>query len=70
LVVFAWVVSSVALGLPAPSARGDSSDVPGRLSATHAEVLSARGPLAYVALRKVWAEWDAADPAAVEEVLR
>ncbi len=70
LVVFAWVVASVALGLPAPSARGDSSEVLGRLSAIHAEVLSARGPLAYVALRKVWAEWDAADPAAVEEVLR
>jgi tetratricopeptide (TPR) repeat protein len=34
-----------------------------------AAVTQARGPLAYVALRQVWAEWEAGDPVAVEEAL-
>ncbi|MCL2449758.1 MAG: DUF3857 domain-containing protein, partial [Polyangiaceae bacterium] len=40
-----------------------------RLARLRAEVSSARGPLAYVALRKVWSEWDRTDPARVEEAL-
>jgi tetratricopeptide (TPR) repeat protein len=35
-----------------------------------ADVRAARGPLAYVALRKLWSEWDRGDPTEVEEVLR
>jgi tetratricopeptide (TPR) repeat protein len=41
-----------------------------RLAKLHEAVTSARGPLAYVALRKIWSEWDRGDPASVEEVLR
>jgi cellulose synthase operon protein C len=62
---FAW---------PEP-ARADSSD--GRdglprlsyLAQLRAEVAAARGPLAYLTLRKVWAEWDKGDPGEVEETL-
>ena len=31
---------------------------------------SARGPFAYVALRKLWGEWDRSDPDEIEEILR
>ena len=41
-----------------------------RLSKIHAEVRAARGPFAYVALRKLWAEWDRSDPDEIEEILR
>jgi tetratricopeptide (TPR) repeat protein len=35
----------------------------------HSDVAAARGPLAYLALRKLWGEWDRGDPSEVEEVL-
>jgi tetratricopeptide (TPR) repeat protein len=54
---------------PAP-AGGDVSDRLPRLARLRAEVKSAPGPLAYVALRRIWSEWDRGDPASVEEVLR
>ena len=70
LVALAWVVAWVSLGVSPSPARGDSADIPGRLATLQADVVSARGPLAYMALRNVWSQWEGADPAAVEEILR
>jgi tetratricopeptide (TPR) repeat protein len=55
--------------VPARGARADGQDRLARLSKLRAEVASARGPLAYVTLRRIWSEWDRGDPASVEEVL-
>ena len=60
---------AVVLAAPVPEARAEASDRLVHLAALRAEVRQARGPLAYFALRKVWAEWDRGDPAEVEEVL-
>jgi tetratricopeptide (TPR) repeat protein len=65
----AAVIFFVAL-LGSPTAPADVADRLPRLARLHAEASNARGPLAYVALRRVWSEWDRGDPAAVEEVLR
>jgi len=49
-----------------------NADVAGRLTTLarlRGTVATARGPAAYVALRKVWSEWDRGDPTEVEEVL-
>ncbi len=62
-------ISVAAVGA-APGARADVGDRLARLAKIHDEVAAARGPLAYVPLRKVWSEWDRGDPASVEEVLR
>jgi tetratricopeptide (TPR) repeat protein len=40
-----------------------------RLARLRSEIAGAHGPQAYVALRRVWAEWDRGDPAPVEEAL-
>src|ERR1700722_7241070 len=58
------------LALSPGEARGDAADRLPRLARLHADVNAARGPLVFVALRKVGAEWDRGDPAQVEEVLR
>jgi tetratricopeptide (TPR) repeat protein len=58
------------LSLAPASAGGEVSDRLPRLARLRSEVASASGPLAYVALRRIWSEWDRGDPAAVEEVLR
>jgi cellulose synthase operon protein C len=58
----------IAFAVPV-DASADVSDRLSHLAALRADVAAARGPLAYVALRKVWAEWDRGDPAEVEEVL-
>jgi tetratricopeptide (TPR) repeat protein len=56
-------------------ARADSTDGHdeksglSRLEELRGEVTAARGPLAYLALRKIWAEWDRGDPGEVEETL-
>jgi tetratricopeptide (TPR) repeat protein len=64
------LVTLVALGLLIGDANaGPESRLP-HLAKLQADVMSARGPLAYVALRKVWGEWDRGDPAEVEEALR
>src|SRR6202142_1523201 len=55
--------------VPAAHARADVSERLPRLAKLHADVRAARGPLAYVALRKLWAEWDRGDPGEVEEAL-
>jgi tetratricopeptide (TPR) repeat protein len=64
------VVALLALAMPVGKANADAADRLPHLAKLRAEVAAARGPLAYVALRKVWAEWDRGDPAEVEEVLR
>jgi tetratricopeptide (TPR) repeat protein len=62
---------SLACGLSAPAAdaRGDSTDRLAHLAELRAEVTAGRGPLAYLAIRKVWSEWDRGDPTEVEETL-
>jgi tetratricopeptide (TPR) repeat protein len=67
---FTSLVSFVALALPMAHAQADVADRLSSLAHLRAEVVTAHGPLAYVALRKVWAEWDRGDPIDVEEVLR
>jgi tetratricopeptide (TPR) repeat protein len=63
------LVVLIALGLSIADANaGPESRLP-RLAKLRADVMAARGPLAYVALRKVWSEWDRGDPAEVEEAL-
>jgi tetratricopeptide (TPR) repeat protein len=52
-----------------PPAHGQTGERLPRLARLHTEVLTAPGPLAYVALRRVWSEWDRGDPSQVEEVL-
>ncbi|MGD0679381.1 MAG: DUF3857 domain-containing protein, partial [Polyangiaceae bacterium] len=65
----ATLFASATAAIPFPAARAGTSDQLVRLSALRARVTSARGPLAYGALRRVWAEWDRGDPTPVEEVL-
>ena len=64
--LLAAVIASL---LPAAPARADVADRLPKLAELHAEIESSRGPLAYVGLRKLWAEWDRGDPAQVEEQL-
>ncbi|HEY1696456.1 MAG TPA: DUF3857 domain-containing protein [Polyangiaceae bacterium] len=67
LVSGACLISPVAL--PAATSNADVGDRLPHLARLRAGVTAARGPEVYVALRKVWAEWDRGDPAEVEEVL-
>ena len=60
----------VAIATMAGLARADVSDRLPYVAALRAQVASASGPLAYVALRKLWSEWDRGDPSEVEEALR
>lgn len=41
-----------------------------KLTKLRDDVARARGPEAYVSLRRIWNEWDQGDPSAVEETLR
>jgi tetratricopeptide (TPR) repeat protein len=70
--VLAASLGGIAVGPFAPerAARADVADRLPRLTRLHADVESARGPAAYVALRKLWGEWDRGDPGQVEELLR
>jgi transglutaminase-like putative cysteine protease/predicted Zn-dependent protease len=63
------LVVFVTLALPSAPARAEATDPLSVLAHLRADALAARGPLVYVAVRKVWSEWDRDDPAAVEEVL-
>jgi tetratricopeptide (TPR) repeat protein len=67
--VLAAIVATATLASPFARANADVADRLPHLARLHADVSAARGPMAYVALRKVWAEWDRGDPAEVEEVL-
>jgi tetratricopeptide (TPR) repeat protein/transglutaminase-like putative cysteine protease len=61
---------ALVVSLVAPT-RGaaDVSDRLPRLAKLRAEISGARGPFAYLALRKLWSEWDRGDPTEVEEAL-
>jgi tetratricopeptide (TPR) repeat protein/transglutaminase-like putative cysteine protease len=50
-------------------ARADVSDRLPRLAKLRADIAASSGPLAYVAVRKLWGEWDRGDPNEVEEAL-
>src|SRR5450432_1303386 len=64
------VLLLVGLALACPvGARGDSTEPRRHLTDLRAEVRATRGPMSYLALRKVWSEWDRGDPGDVEEAL-
>jgi tetratricopeptide (TPR) repeat protein len=65
----ACLVALVVLALPRGLARADSIDRLPNLATLRGQAMSARGPFVYGALRKVWSEWEAGDPVAVEEVI-
>jgi len=65
----AFLVACVVFALPLADANADATERLPHLAELRAGVAAARGPLAYVALRKVWSEWDRGDPAEVEEML-
>jgi tetratricopeptide (TPR) repeat protein len=54
---------------PQPDVRADVGRRLPKLARLRAEVAQARGPFAYVSLRRLWAEWDRGDPGEVEEIL-
>jgi cellulose synthase operon protein C len=60
------VAALLAVAFPA---RAQSLSYQADLAARRAELERARGPEAYAALRRVWASWDRANPAQVEEAL-
>jgi cellulose synthase operon protein C len=66
--VTAALAATLALA-PLGSARADIADRLPRLAKLHADVAAAHGPQVYVALRRVWSEWDRGDPTDVEELL-
>ncbi|MDP9151132.1 MAG: DUF3857 domain-containing protein [Myxococcota bacterium] len=69
LLVALALAFSLVVATHVPAARGDVVMRLPRLVQLRAEVASARGPRAYLALRSIWAEWDRGDPGAVEELL-
>jgi len=67
-VALTFVVAFAVLALPV-RASGEVKDRLTSLAKLRNDVTTSRGPAAYVALRKVWSEWDRGDPTEVEEVL-
>jgi len=67
-VAIALVVVIAVVSWPVGRANADVADGLTNLAKLRGDVASSHGPAAYVALRKVWSEWDRGDPAAVEEV--
>jgi tetratricopeptide (TPR) repeat protein len=67
--LLALLVTWVMLALPPGRARADVADRLATVARLRAEAAAARGPLAYIGLRKIWSEWDRGDPAEVEEAL-
>src|SRR6185312_11780390 len=51
------------------TARAEVGAWPSKLTGLRSEATSARGPEAYVALRRLWREWESGDPALVEEAI-
>jgi tetratricopeptide (TPR) repeat protein len=68
-VVITLVVALAILVVPVAQVRADGQDRLTTLAKLRSDVAMAHGPAAYVALRKVWSEWDRGDPTEVEEVL-
>jgi tetratricopeptide (TPR) repeat protein len=67
-VAITLVVAVTALALPAGHAQADGASRLPSLAKLQRDVAAAHGPAAYVALRRVWSEWDRGDPTEVEEV--
>ncbi|HEV3190307.1 MAG TPA: DUF3857 domain-containing protein, partial [Polyangiaceae bacterium] len=63
------LVPTVAAGAPLSAGPASAEGTIERLATLRREVFQARGPAAYVALRKLWSEWDHVDPGGIEEVL-
>ena len=64
------IALALALATPGETAAAErDSTVVGRLAELRGEVTSSPGPLAYVALRRIWSEWDRGGPGEVEEAL-
>ena len=63
------IVGALALCFVAPSLRAAPSRFHPDLVRAQEQLASADGPRAYAALRRIWATWDRADPAQVEEAL-
>ena len=61
-----------ALGAFAPSgnARAEGTASLEKIASLRADVARENGPGAYVALRRLWREWDQGDPSSVEEAIR
>jgi tetratricopeptide (TPR) repeat protein len=57
------------IATPTRTAAADGATALPRLAELRDEIASSPGPGAYVALRRVWAEWDRGDPSEVEETL-
>lgn len=55
---------------PSGSAEAERGAPLAKLAELRAEAVSSSGPGAYVAMRRLWREWDQGDPAAVEEAIR
>jgi tetratricopeptide (TPR) repeat protein len=68
-VVITLVAAFALPAMPAVQAKADGPDRLTSLARLRSDVATAHGPAAYVALRKVWSEWDRGDPTEVEEVL-
>ena len=60
---------TASLALQAPDSRADSAAALAKLDQLRADAQRATGPAAYVALRRLWREWDQGDPALVEEAI-
>ncbi len=56
--------------VPQGAARADGASSLTKIAALRLEVARSRGPAAYVALRRLWREWDQGEPAGVEEAIR
>ena len=53
-----------------PDAHADEGESFAKLEQLRADAARTTGPAAYVALRRLWREWDQGDPARVEEAIR
>jgi hypothetical protein len=59
----------LALVVAPGGARADAAAPLERIAELQAEVRASHGPMTYLAIRKLWGEWDRGDPAQVEETL-
>jgi tetratricopeptide (TPR) repeat protein len=62
------VIAPLVLTHAAPAAA-DGTEILSKIDELRDGVARARGPEAYVALRRLWREWDQGDPGAVEEAI-
>ncbi len=70
LAVLAIFAGALLLSLAAPGdASADVGQRLARLAKMHDAIAHAKGPLVYVALRRLWQEWDRGDPTELEEVI-